>query len=117
MYTIVREIHFCYGHRLLNYDGKCRHLHGHNGKVEIELFAEKLDAMGMVLDFEELKRRVQKWIDTELDHRMILNKADPVIPFLKEKGEPLVLMDANPTAEAIAKMIYDYAKAQGLPIK
>lgn len=117
MYTIVREIHFCYGHRLLNYDGKCRHLHGHNGKVEIELFANTLDAMGMVLDFEELKRRVQKWIDTELDHRMILNKADPVIPFLKEKGEPLVLMDANPTAEAIAKMIFDYAKAQGLPVR
>ena len=117
MYTIVREIHFCYGHRLLNYDGKCKHLHGHNGKVEIELFSETLDAMGMVLDFEELKRRVQKWIDTELDHRMILNKADPVIPFLKEKGEPLVLMDANPTAEAIARMIYDYAKAQGLPVR
>ncbi len=117
MYTIVREIHFCYGHRLLNYDGKCKHLHGHNGKVEIELFAEKLDAMGMVMDFEELKRRVQKWIDTELDHKMLLNKADPVVPFLKEKGEPLVLMDANPTAEAIAKLIFDYAKAQDLPVK
>ncbi len=117
MYTIVREIHFCYGHRLLNYDGKCRHLHGHNGKVEIELFAEKLDGMGMVMDFEELKRRVQKWIDTELDHKMLLNKADPVVPYLQEKGEPIVLMEANPTAEAIAKLIYDYAKAQALPVK
>ena len=28
MYKVTREIHFCYGHRLLNYDGKCRHLHG-----------------------------------------------------------------------------------------
>ena len=37
MFRITREIHFCYGHRLLNYDGKCRHLHGHNGKAQIVL--------------------------------------------------------------------------------
>src|ERR671929_242125 len=36
MFRITRELHFCYGHRLLNYDGKCRHLHGHNGKAVIE---------------------------------------------------------------------------------
>ena len=39
MYRVTREIHFCYGHRLLNYDGKCRHLHGHNGKAVITLEA------------------------------------------------------------------------------
>ena len=35
MFTVSREIDFCYGHRLLNYAGKCRHLHGHNGRVVI----------------------------------------------------------------------------------
>ena len=44
MYQVVKEIHFCYGHRLMNYDGKCAHPHGHNGKIEIELAAPKLDA-------------------------------------------------------------------------
>ena len=63
MYKVTREIHFCYGHRLLNYSGKCRHLHGHNGKVEIELFSEKLNDLGMVRDFEEIKSIVQVWID------------------------------------------------------
>ena len=63
MYTIMREIHFCYGHRLMNYKGKCRHPHGHNGRVEIELTRPQLDKLGMVMDFEEIKKHLQKWID------------------------------------------------------
>ena len=43
MFQVTRTIHFCYGHRLLNYQGKCRYLHGHNGKVEIELSSKALD--------------------------------------------------------------------------
>lgn len=116
MYKVTREIHFCYGHRLLNYDGKCRNLHGHNGKVEIELFAESLNPLGMVRDFGEIKRVVQTWIDEKLDHKMILCKRDPVLPFLDPLNEPTFLMDENPTAEAIAKLIYDYAVSQRLPI-
>ena len=37
MFRVTREIFFCYGHRLLNYEGKCRHLHGHNGRAVITL--------------------------------------------------------------------------------
>ena len=37
MFRVTKEIHFCYGHRLLNYAGKCRHLHGHNGTAVIAL--------------------------------------------------------------------------------
>lgn len=116
MYTVTREIDFCYGHRLLDYSGKCRHLHGHNGKVEIVLAAERLNALGMVRDFDEIKKVVQSWIDGELDHRMILCRRDPVVPILKEIKEPLFLIDENPTAENIARVIFDYAAAQGLPI-
>ncbi|HLB03050.1 MAG TPA: 6-carboxytetrahydropterin synthase, partial [Nitrospiria bacterium] len=46
MYKVTKHILFCYGHRLLNYDGKCKHLHGHNGRVEIELTSPKLDHRG-----------------------------------------------------------------------
>ena len=42
MYRVTREIAFCYGHRLINYDGKCRHLHGHNGRAVISLEAGPL---------------------------------------------------------------------------
>src|SRR3989338_8265115 len=40
MFQVTRVIHFSYGHRLLQYESKGRHLHGHNGKVEIELSQE-----------------------------------------------------------------------------
>lgn len=110
MFKVTREIHFCYGHRLLRYQGKCRHLHGHNGKVEIELASAKLDRLGMVKDFGEIKRKVQGWIDEHLDHKMILSRQDPALPLLRRLGEPLYVMEANPTAEAIAKLIYDVAR-------
>ena len=116
MFRVSREIDFCYGHRLLDYEGKCRHLHGHNGRVVLTLVGEELDNRGMLLDFGEMKRIVQQWIDAELDHRMILRRNDPAIPALQELGEPLVLIDVNPTAENLAKLIFDYAKQQGLPV-
>lgn len=116
MYMVTREIEFCYGHRLLNYEGKCRYLHGHNGKVVITIGAESLDDRGMVLDFGDIKRVVATWIDENLDHRMILCRQDPVVPLLQAQKEPLYLLDENPTAETIAKLIFDKTREAGFPI-
>ncbi len=116
MFQVSREIRFCYGHRLLNYDGKCRHLHGHNGRAIIKLEAPDLDPLGMVVDFSQIKRVVGGWIDDKLDHRMILHKDDPALPFLKQQGEPVFLIDVNPTAENLAKLIFEYAASQGFPV-
>ena len=116
MFQVTKEIHFCYGHRLLKYEGKCRYLHGHNGRAVITLAAPALDALGMVMDFSQIKNVVGAWIDTNLDHRMILHKDDPVLPVLKQQGEPVYLVDVNPTAENIAKLIYDFTAGQGFPV-
>jgi 6-pyruvoyltetrahydropterin/6-carboxytetrahydropterin synthase len=116
MFRVTREIHFCYGHRLLNYDGKCRHLHGHNGRAVIVLESTQLDALGMVVDFSHIKRIVSGWINDTLDHKMILHKDDPALPFLRQQGEPVFTIDVNPTAENIAKVIYDYTASQGIPV-
>lgn len=116
MHRVSREIHFCYGHRLLDYAGKCRHLHGHNGVAVITLESDHLDRLGMVMDFGEIKRVMQTWIDTHLDHRMILHRDDPILPTLRDMDEPLFLLDVNPTAENLAKLIYDQAKQHGFPI-
>ena len=116
MYTVTKVMRFCYGHRLLHYAGKCRYLHGHNGKVEIELFSKTLDRRGMVKDFTEIKREIQGWIDANLDHKMILCKSDPTLPALRKLREPLYVMDVNPTAEHLAKLIYDQTKRLGFPV-
>jgi 6-pyruvoyltetrahydropterin/6-carboxytetrahydropterin synthase len=116
MFRVTREIHFCYGHRLLNYDGKCRNLHGHNGKAVITIEAPQLDALGMVMDFSRIKRVVSAWIDETLDHRMLLHRDDPVLEYLRRQGEPVFVMNVNPTAENIAKLIYDFARSQNFPV-
>lgn len=116
MYRVTREIDFCYGHRLLDYDGKCRFLHGHNGRAIITLESSALDERGMVIDFSDIKHVVNTWIDENLDHRMILHRDDPVVPSLRKLGEPMYLIDVNPTAENIARLIYDFAADHGFPI-
>lgn len=116
MFRVTRQIDFCYGHRLLNYAGKCRHLHGHNGRAVITIESDRLDERGMVLDFSDIKRIVSTWIDENLDHRMLLHRDDPVVPLLEELGEPVYLMDENPTAENIARLIYEFTARQGFPI-
>jgi 6-pyruvoyltetrahydropterin/6-carboxytetrahydropterin synthase len=117
MYSVTRLIHFCYGHRLLDYEGKCRHPHGHNGVLEIEIDSAALDKLGMVVDFGEIKKRVQTWVDAELDHNFLLNEKDPLVELFKKQGERFYLMKGNPTAEAIAKLVFDYAKSQKLAVK
>ncbi len=116
MFRVSREIDFCYGHRLLNYDGKCKHLHGHNGRAIITIESATLDERGMVLDFSDIKKVVSTWIDEQLDHRMLLQRTDPVVPLLEKMGEPLFLMDENPTAENIARLIYEFTAESGFPI-
>jgi 6-pyruvoyltetrahydropterin/6-carboxytetrahydropterin synthase len=116
MHTVTRELTFCYGHRLLNYDGKCRHLHGHNGRAVITLASDRLDDLGMVVDFSRLKQVIGGWIDAELDHKMLLHRDDPALPMLRQMGEPVFVMDVNPTAENIAKLIFEYTLSQGFPV-
>src|SRR5262245_2447099 len=103
MYSVTKRIEFCYGHRLMNYDGVCRHPHGHNAVVEIDIQSDSLDKRNMVADFNDIKRVVKGWIDRELDHKMILHKDDPLAAVLKDMGEPMYLVESNPTAERIAR--------------
>ena len=90
MFRVSREIDFCYGHRLLNYDGKCKYLHGHNGRAIITIESATLDERGMVLDFSDIKNVVSTWIDEKLDHRMLLHKTDPAVPLLAANGRAAV---------------------------
>jgi 6-pyruvoyltetrahydropterin/6-carboxytetrahydropterin synthase len=116
MYSVTKRIDFCYGHRLLDYDGACKHPHGHNAVAEIEVRTETLDKRNMVVDFTDIKQRVKSWIDRELDHRMILRQDDPLAAVLHELGEPVYLLESNPTVERIARLLFDISREQGLPV-
>ncbi|MBW3661256.1 MAG: 6-carboxytetrahydropterin synthase [Gemmatimonadetes bacterium] len=115
-YRVTVQIHFCYGHRLMEYEGACAHPHGHNGLAEITLEAASLDHRGMVMDFGDVKREIKAWIDDRMDHQMLVRHDDPLLPWLEEQGEPHLVLDDNPTAESIARLIFDHAVAQGYPV-
>jgi 6-pyruvoyltetrahydropterin/6-carboxytetrahydropterin synthase len=116
MYSVTKRIEFCYGHRLLDYDGICQHPHGHNAVAEIEVQAAELDRRNMVCDFGDIKKIVKGWIDKELDHKMLLRADDPLVKPLQQLGEPVFLLDSNPTVERIARLIFEYTLRQGFPV-
>jgi 6-pyruvoyltetrahydropterin/6-carboxytetrahydropterin synthase len=84
--------YFSSAHFLNGYQGKCESLHGHNWKVEAEVEGRTLDKVGMLIDFK-LLRELLKEILGELDHRL-LNDLE-------------VFKNSNPSAELIAKYVYD----------
>lgn len=115
-YAVLTTIDFCYGHRICGHDGPCRHLHGHNARVEIVVSDAALNPLGMVCDFRTVKHAMKHWIDTHLDHRMLLATDDPVVPLLQQHGEPLYLLATPPTAEALAHELFTQARALGLAV-
>jgi len=116
MFEIVKHIDFCFGHRLIDYHGKCNQPHGHNGRVEIHLASAALDAFGMVADFREVRHTVAAWIDANWDHRMILRRDDPLADAITALGQAAFLMDENPTTENLARLLYATVAEFGLPV-
>lgn len=115
-YKITKSIEFSYGHRLMNHKGKCRYLHGHNAVLEVDIESDALDQNGMVIDFGDVGKALKEWIDANLDHKMLLCKNDPAVSALKDLNEPIVLMDEPPTAENIAKLIFNQMRHMGFRV-
>ncbi len=90
-----------YAHRLLNYNGKCAHLHGHNGKVELEVEGTVDSDTGMLIDFVILKEKVVVPL-MRFDHRTILQVGDPLLKRWEDRTRPIVLNEP-PTAETLAQ--------------
>ena len=116
MFEIVKHLDFCFGHRLVDYQGKCNQPHGHNGRVEIRLASETLDEMGMVADFRDVRHTVEAWIEANLDHRMILRRDDPLIAAIESLGQSAYVMDENPTTENLSKLLFEIVKDFGFPV-
>ncbi|MDO5016828.1 MAG: 6-carboxytetrahydropterin synthase [Porphyromonas sp.] len=105
--TIVQAERYhdvCFGHRVVNHESKCKHLHGHNYRFYFVIEAENgLDPLGRVLDFSIIKETLCEWLEQEWDHRFLLFEEDPYLSSLQELSpESIVVVPFNPTAENIA---------------
>lgn len=70
MYRLTIKTGFAAAHNLINYQGDCENLHGHNWKVEVTVTARELDQAGLAIDFKVLKRETNALLD-ELDHKYV----------------------------------------------
>jgi 6-pyruvoyltetrahydropterin/6-carboxytetrahydropterin synthase len=84
--------------------------------VEIDLAQKNLNQQGMVCDFLEVERSMLEFLETELDHRMLLREDDLLVKALQEIGEAPFVMRENPTAESIARLIFEEAERRNFPV-
>ncbi|NPA13255.1 MAG: 6-carboxytetrahydropterin synthase [Aquificae bacterium] len=128
-YQITKRFRFEAGHRVWKQnlmEGKgskflkgdippnpCLNIHGHSYKLEITVGSNTLDQQEMVIDFYHIKAAVRDLID-QLDHSFIIDRNDPLYPSFKQHFGflKLTVVDFCPTAEALAKYIYDYLKGK-----
>lgn len=95
MPRITRRLEFDAGHRVLNHESKCAHLHGHRYVAEITVEAPELDSLGRVIDFSVVKSVIGGWIDTFWDHNFICHPEDPVAEIHKQRGYAMSLVDGK----------------------
>lgn len=92
MYHLTINTHFAAAHNLINYQGDCENLHGHNWKVDVTVRARELDKAGLAVDFKVLKKETNKVLDL-LDHKY-LNEVKP-------------FDQISPSSENISRFIYE----------
>lgn len=110
MYILTVEDYISAAHQLVGYQGKCENIHGHNWKVEISVYGEKLNDVGLLIDFHDLKKMIKEVLD-EFDHTQ-LNDTEP-------------FKNINPSSEHLSRVIYekmsgvlsDYSAASGTEVK
>lgn len=96
MFEVRVEADFAAAHYLSDFHGKCEHLHGHNYRVLAHARGSELDSGGMLLDFGVLKKHLRE-VCASLDHTNL---------------NDLEIFQHNPSAERIAKYIFEAIKAR-----
>ncbi len=92
MFQLQCEADFSAAHRLREYNGECEKLHGHNWRVRVTVESERVDHLGMVIDFRELKRLLGEVLE-KMDHAYL--------------NELEMFSDRNPTTENLSKFVYE----------
>ena len=116
---LSKEFRFEMGHALLNYDGLCKHIHGHSYKLVVTVIGEPITdkqdpKLGMVMDFADLKSAVKEPIVDHFDHSLILNReAEKHLPLEPHAMyDKIHLLDFQPTCENLVLHIAEIVQAR-----
>ncbi len=117
--NLTTRFTFDAAHRILGHPGKCAYLHGHTYHLEVTVTAARLDALGMVMDFDDLRALVRKIVLDRWDHATLLTAEDPLAPAISsvqaEAPEKVVRLKNNPTAEVLTREAWE-AISRALPV-
>jgi 6-pyruvoyltetrahydropterin/6-carboxytetrahydropterin synthase len=123
MYSLKTEHSFDSAHFLAGYEGKCKNIHGHRWRVEIEIKSKALmkegQLEGMVVDFDSLKTAVKTMIDG-YDHALIIQEGtmrEETLKCLLEDEFHIIMVNFRPTAENFAVHFFKTMKAKGFDVK
>ncbi len=112
---ITKQFTFETGHALYGYDGKCKNVHGHSYQLSVTVIGKPIEdtthvKYGMVIDFGDLKKIVNREIVDVFDHATVFNGNTPHVELANElsnRGHNVLLVDYQPTSEM---MVIDFAK-------
>ncbi|CAL2080334.1 6-carboxytetrahydropterin synthase [Tenacibaculum sp. 190524A05c] len=117
---VTKQFTFETAHALYGYDGKCKNVHGHSYKLSVTVIGTPISdptnvKYGMVIDFGDLKKIVNKEVVDVFDHATILNKNTPHLELanhLLGLGHNIILVDYQPSSEMMILDFADKIKAQ-----
>lgn len=112
---ITKEFRFEGAHALLDYDGKCRHIHGHSYRLMITVegvpsLREGDPKIGMIMDFGDLKDVVETHIVKHFDHALLLRRNAPLAEEISGAYQNVLLLDFQPTCEQLTLHFTDILK-------
>ena len=113
MLQVTKRLEIDAGHRLLNHAGKCKNVHGHRYAFEVTFELVKsavLDASGILIDFGTIKDTLGQWLNDTLDHAFIVQEGDVLRPVILGLKLKVYAMPDAPTAENLAKHVFDRAQ-------
>ena len=111
MFNIEKSITFDAAHRLMNHKGKCRFIHGHTYTITLGLKGESLDPLDILVDFSDISKYVKDYIDSFIDHGIILNIKDKIwSDIMRNTNQKFYEIVGNPTAEKLAEHFYTIFK-------
>jgi 6-pyruvoyltetrahydropterin/6-carboxytetrahydropterin synthase len=116
---VTKVFSFEMAHALFNYDGPCKNIHGHSYVLEVTILGNPFLSKGhpkdgLVIDFSDLKKIVQKEIIDQMDHALVLNEYSPdkLTENLSAGYEKVIVFPFQPSCENL--LIHFKNKLSGL---
>ncbi len=107
---VSRDFEFDAAHRVLGHAGACAYLHGHRYRLRVVVEAANLTALGMLIDFGDIKRIVEERLVKKWDHAALFRYDDPLVRAVRaaqpESPDRVVTLPDNPTAEVMARTAF-----------